>query len=75
MGQLSTEQCVFVVEIYHRTKSFLKVKEAFYEQYPDTEVPSKSTMQRNVKKYHDHGTSLNRNKNVPLSSLKIQNCS
>ena len=51
MGQLNTEQCVLVVEIYHRTKSFLKVKEAFYEQYPDTEVPSKSTIQRKISHY------------------------
>ena len=38
------------------------VKEAFSDKFPERAVPSKSTIERNVKKYRNHATSLNRNK-------------
>ena len=38
------------------------VKEAFLDKFPERAVPSKSTIERNVKKYRNHATSLNRNK-------------
>ena len=62
MAQLSNEQCVFVVETYFRTNSYKNVKEAFSDKFPERAVPSKSTIDRNVKKYRNHATSLNRNK-------------
>ena len=52
MAQLSNEQRVFVVETYFRTNSYKKVKEAFPDKFPE----------RDVKKYRNHATSLNRNK-------------
>ena len=61
-AQLSYEQRVFVVETYFRTNSYKKVKEAFPGKFPERVVPSKSTIERNVKKYRNHATSLNRNK-------------
>ena len=62
MVQLTTEQRVFVVETYLRTNSYIRVKQAFAERFGDREPPSKSTIDRNVRKYRNHGTSLNRNK-------------
>ena len=62
MAQLSNEQRVFVVETYFRPNSYKKVKEAFSDKFPERAVPSKSTIERNVKKYRNHTTSLNRNK-------------
>ena len=62
MAQLSNEQRVYVVETYFRTNSYEKVKEVFSDKFRERAVPSISTIERNVKKYRNHATSLNRNK-------------
>ncbi len=62
MGQLTTEQRVFVVTKFHENKSLQATQDAFRESFPDRDPPSKPTIWANVKKYRDHGTSLNRNK-------------
>ena len=56
------EQRVFVVETYFRTNSYKKVKEAFSDKFSEKAVPSKSSIERNVKKYRNHAMSINRNK-------------
>ena len=62
MAQLTTDQRVFIVENFLETGSINDVKALFRATFPERNVPSMSTIQRNVEKYHLHGTSLNRNK-------------
>lgn len=60
--QLTVGQRTFIVRKYYETRSFLAVKEAFLQQFPERNPPSTSTIQRNVEKYEREGTSLNLNK-------------
>ena len=62
MAILSKEQRVYIVETYFRTNSIKQVKAGFTDRFPERELPSTSTIQRNVEKYRKHATSLNRNK-------------
>ena len=62
MAQLTTAQRVFIVENFLETESINDVKALFRARFPERNVPSMSTIRRNVEKYHLHGTSLNRNK-------------
>ena len=59
--QYSKEERVIMVETYFRTRSYLAVINQFREQFPERPPPTKSTGHSNVKKYREHGTSLNRN--------------
>ena len=61
MGQLTAEQCVFVVKNWFVTKSLEQVHQLFRERFPDCEPPTRIAIWKNVKKYTDDGTSLNRN--------------
>lgn len=63
MVQLTTEQRAFVVLKYQETKSYVAVQNAFGIRFPGRRPPCKRTIQKNVEKYQNHGTSLNRNKN------------
>ena len=61
--QLTIEQIIFVVRKYHETRSFQAVREAFQENFPDRNPPpSKSTIQKNVRKYNTEGKSQHLNK-------------
>ena len=62
MVQLTTEQRVFVVTEYTRTQNLRIVQQSFQARYPGRDPPARSTILRNVRKYHATGTSLNRNK-------------
>lgn len=62
MVQLTTQQRTFVVKTYHETRSFIAVQNAFRDHFPERQVPTKMTIWKNVRKYEEHGTSLNRNK-------------
>lgn len=62
MVQLTPEQRIFVVKTYHETRSFQATQNVFAETFHDREPPTKKTIWSNVKKYEDHGTSLNRNR-------------
>ena len=44
---------------YFETHSFVEVSHLFRKRFPGTEPLNKTTIFRNVKKYLDHGTSLN----------------
>ena len=70
MAQVSNEQRVFFVETYFRTNIYKKVKEAFSDKIPEIAVPSKSTLERNVKIHRNYGTSLNRNKETSGTSAQ-----
>ena len=61
MGQLTTEQRVFVVKNWFVTKSLEQVRQLFRERFPYREPPTRMAIWKNVKKYTDYGTSLNRN--------------
>ena len=62
IGQLTTAECVFVVKKYHEIRSYRAVQEQFRQAFPCRNPPTKSTIQSNVRKYDDEGTSLNMNK-------------
>lgn len=62
MVQLTIEQRVFLVTRYQETRSFVEVQDAFRVQFPERQPPTKRAIWYNVRKYADHGTSLNRNK-------------
>lgn len=61
MVQLTVEQRVFVVRTYFETRSYDAVRDLFQNQFPNRPSPTNMTIYRNVNKYQDHGTSLNRN--------------
>ena len=61
MVQYTMEQRVFIVRSYFETHSFAEVQQLFRVQFPDRNPPNKMNIWRNVKKYLDHGRSLNRN--------------
>jgi hypothetical protein len=44
------------------TQSMTEVQNAFRIRFPDRNPPNKKTILKNVRKYHNTGTSLNRNK-------------
>jgi hypothetical protein len=48
---------------YNRTKSLIAVENAFRQRFPGRNPPSKNTILQNFRKYSEHETSLNRNKN------------
>ena len=48
---------------YNRTQSLVAVQNAFRQRFPGRNPPSKNTILQNFRKYSEHGTSLNRNKN------------
>ena len=60
--QLTTDQRVFIVTEWSRSGSLQQVAAAFHERFPDRNVPAKSTLWRNIRKYQQEGTSLNLNK-------------
>ncbi len=62
MVQLTTEQRTFVVTTFHQTGSLQLTCDAFRERFPEWEPPAAKTIWANVRKYQEHGTSLNRNK-------------
>ena len=60
--QLTTEQRTFVVLTFNQTRSLQRTRDAFRERFPEREPPAAKTIWANVRKYQEHGTSLNRNK-------------
>lgn len=62
VAQLTTAQRIFIVKKYYETKSYQSVQEAFRQAFPDRNPPAKSTIQHNLRKYEEDGTSLNVNK-------------
>ena len=59
MIKLTTEQRVSIVECYVRSRGYVIVQIEFRERFPHREPPAKRTIQENVSKYHNLGTSLN----------------
>ena len=61
MPQLSKEQRVFVVRTYYETKKYSEIINLFSHRFLGQDPPNKTTIWRNVNKYENHATSLNRN--------------
>ena len=59
MTLLSKEQQAYIAEIYFLTNSIKQVKAGFVDWLPERELPSTSTIQRNVEKYRKYATILN----------------
>ena len=62
MVQLTTEQRVFVVTQFTLIRNVTAVQNAFRIRVPDRNPPVRNTILKNVRKYQNTGTSLNRNK-------------
>ena len=62
MVQLTTEQRVFVVTQFTLKPNVTEVQNAFRIRFPDRNPPVRNTILKNVRKYQNTGTSLNRNK-------------
>ncbi|CAH1800266.1 unnamed protein product [Owenia fusiformis] len=60
--QLTQDQRVFVVGEWLRSGSLQQVADQFRVRFPDRNVPGKSTIWKNIKKYQREGTSPNLNK-------------
>ena len=54
-------------------KSFAEVQHLFVREYPTRLCPEKSTIWYNVRKYEEHGTSLNLNSKLDYLPLLISN--
>ena len=61
MVQLTVQEQVFIVRTYFGTHSFQEIHRLFVFQFPQKTPPVKATLWKTVKKYLNHGTSLNRN--------------
>ena len=59
MALLRKEQHAYIVEMYFLTDSIKQVKAGFTDWLPERELPSTSTIQRNVEKYRKYATILN----------------
>ena len=62
MVQLTTEQRVFVVTQFTLIPNVTAMQNAFRIRFPDRNSPVRNTILKNVRKYQNTGTSLNRNK-------------
>ena len=71
MVQLKVEQKVFVVSSYFEIKSLDEVCLLFQIRFTRRPAPTSMTVWRNVKKYRNHGTSLNRNTSNGFGSAMI----
>ena len=60
--QLTTEQRIFIVKKYYETKSYVNVRRAFQERFSGRNPPANRSIQENMRKYEQEGTSLNINK-------------
>ena len=59
--QLTKEQRVFIVTVWMRSKSYQVVSEQFANNFPERNVPNKTTIVENEIKYLKEGTCLNLN--------------
>ena len=62
MPQFTVDQRTFLIENCFKTQSINKVIRLFEGRFPDRNPPSASTVWRNVNKYRQYGTSVNRNR-------------
>jgi ERCC4-type nuclease len=68
----STEHRVFLVETSTKKSSYKICRHKFHQKFPDVNVPSKSMIERLVKKFHSTGSVLNKKKNRKRSVLTAE---
>ena len=59
--QLTVEQRTFVVQVYFEARSITEVKNRFHQRFRDRQPPSKSSIQKIIKKFQERGTVENQN--------------
>ena len=62
MVQLTVEQRTFIIITFFQTRSLQRTRESFRGRFPDRQPPALKTIWANVRKFSQHGTTLNRNK-------------
>ena len=62
MVQLTVEQRTFIIKTFFQTRSLQRTRESFRARFPDRQPPPLKTIWANVRKFSQHGTTLNRNK-------------
>jgi hypothetical protein len=65
----SRAKCVIILEHYFASKSSSAVREAFSNEYPDKEIPNKTTTHRLVTKFQMDGLMLVFEKVVDIFSI------
>jgi transposase len=68
----STEHRVFLIETYTKKSSYRTCRRKFHQKFPDINVPSKSMIERLVKKFHNTGSVLDKKKNRKRSVLTAE---
>ena len=62
MVQFTTAERMFMVEQLNQTNNTTKTRINYKIEFSNGRVPSRKAIRLNVLKYHQHGTSLNRNR-------------
>jgi hypothetical protein len=72
--KFTTEQCVFIVETIARGKIYIKFVCKLCQKYPDSPVPTKSCVNRLVKKWRATGSVCDKKqfKRNVLTEAKVQ---
>ena len=60
--QLTKQQRVLLVTTWMRSESYQVVSQEFSENFPERNVPNKTTIWKLVKKYHEEGTKRTQSK-------------
>ena len=62
MVQFTTAERMFMVEQFNQTNSIAQTRINYQIEFPNGSVPFRKAIRLNVLKYHQHGTSVNRNR-------------
>jgi len=65
---LTVEQRVFILESYLKTMSYVHCRQSFFEKFR-RQVPVKSAIVKMIKKFHETGSLLDKNRNQQKSML------
>ena len=70
--KLTTEQRVFVVKTFYKTRSYLKVKEVFRGRFPEKDPSINRTIWKSVIKDKTEGINLNINRRTVRTKETIE---
>jgi hypothetical protein len=59
MVQLTVEQRTFIIKTFFQTRSLQRTRESCRGRFPDRQPPALKTIWANVRKFSQHGTTLN----------------
>ena len=66
--QLTVEQRVFILESYLKTTSYVHCRQSFFEKFR-RQAPVESAIAKMIKKFHETGSLLDKNRNRQKSVL------